>query len=329
MRPLVASGVVAAVIVLLVVLGAFASDLLLSDTSSAYALDAEPGDYLQVDGVVTEVSEGDEGLRFLINSEGGQIFVDVTEDTAVLQDDQVIDAGLVKVGQRLAVSGLVNDHRRIGAAVLSIQGDGDSAPTDVQVDERNDIDGPVVGHVVLVKFDRSHHDRGQLILRLPDGKVVAYAVNGETLADFITDEGFAPGSEVTLGRGLGGNDRFSITPSRHRGDPCEEPFGQRDFHGQETFCGIVMSRDANLVELQTRDGVVSVEVVRDTNIIVLVLSGLTREEAFASDAIVGHGVQVTGHERADTFIAGQLVVGPKADRLPPPAGDQPPSSDRR
>ena len=85
MRPLAVTGVAAGV-VLLVVAAFLGSDLLLSDTSSAYALDADPGDYVQIDGVVTEVSDGDDGLRLRLESDGGYIEIELSDTKGAAQE---------------------------------------------------------------------------------------------------------------------------------------------------------------------------------------------------------------------------------------------------
>ena len=153
-RPVAAIGSVAAVLVLVAVT-VFASDVLLSDTSSAYALEAEPGDYVQIDGVVTEVEEGDDGPRVRVESDGGFIEVDLSGDTSILEDDAVLDAGSIRVGQLLAVAGQVNDHRRVQAAVLTVRGEGgDDHPAPRKPEDAGPIDAPLIGEIIFVRFDR-------------------------------------------------------------------------------------------------------------------------------------------------------------------------------
>jgi hypothetical protein len=147
-----------------------------------------------------------------------------------------------------------------------------------------------------------------------DGTVVAVPITGQTLADFVSGEGFAPGAGVRLSPD---GDAIVIVPEAPRGDPCQSPPGIRDRQNQETICGVLLSRDGATLELQTPDGVRTVRLLRDAHIHVLEASGLTLADLAEGDAAVGHGIQVTGHVRGDFFLVGLVIVGPEVDGAAP------------
>lgn len=326
MRPLAATGV-AAVVVVLVVVAFIGSDLIVSDTSTALALEVDPGDYLQVDGVVTEVTEGENGPRIRLETEAGFIELELSDDTSVLQDDAPISIRDVHVGQQLAVTGLVNAERRVRAAILSVRAEEGDAPTKVKVDEAKNIGDSFVGEVILINFG-SDLEPGSVMVRRPDGGVVTFEVEPEELANFVRSEGFGPGAEVRMTHAGEGRDEFVFAPLRPAVDRCEQPRGFTDRQGLETICGILLSQEGSALTLQTVDGVRTVHMVPDARIEVPRFSGVTRAEVLEADGAIGHAIQVMGHDRDGEFIVGFVIVGPEQN-LPEPRDDRQPEDDRR
>jgi len=324
MRPLAATGVAAAVVVLVVV--AFVGgDLIGSGTSTALALEVDPGDYLQVEGVVTEVTEGEDGPRIRLETEAGFIELDLSVDTSVLHDARAMGIRDVRVGQRLSVAGLVNEQRRVRAAVLSVRAEDGDAPQKVQVDEAKNLGDSFVGDIVAVRFDKTQRS-GTVLVRLPDGKVTKFVLEGAQLAGFISGQGFGPGASVRLTHT---GDGFVIAPIERAGDRCELPPGTLDRLGQETICGILLAQEGLNLTLRTIDGVIELKLVRDAHIQVSEASGVTLQEVLEQGGAIGHGILVTGHKRGDVFIVGIVIVGPVVE-LPPDRDDsRPPPSDRR
>ena len=140
-------------------------------------------------------------------------------------------------------------------------------------------------------------------------------ITGPVLAGFVSGEGFAPGANVRL---TADGDGVAIAPVDQRPEACERPPGLRDRQGQETLCGVLLSREGATLRLAVPDGEMTVQLLREAHIHVLADSGITLEEVREGDAAVGHGVQVTGHKRGDAFLVGLVIIGPEMDGPPPP-----------
>ena len=318
-RPLAAAGVAAGVVVLAVV-GVLGSDLLFSDASSAYALEADPGDFVQIDGVVIGVTDGDDGPRIRLESEAGYIDIDLSDETSIVDDSEKIDPSAVRVGQRLAVAGLVNDHRRLGATTMSVQAADAPRPGPIEVDHDDVSDKGIQGNIVAVRINK---DRGvaKVTVRRSDGKVATVDVDVDMAVSFIGSHGFGPGVDVELTRGEDGHGA-SVKPLHQldRDDPCERSRGILDSLDRETICGVLEASRWPELKLLTLDGVLKVRLLPEVQILIVGENGFTPFEWLEADVPIGHGLRITGTRRGEDFLASVVIIEPWIDLPPSPAG---------
>ena len=314
-----------AVIALVVVGGLVGNQVLFQGVETAAAL--VPGDYAQVQGVVTSVSNENGKQTVHVDSGLGGIDIDISDSTSVVYEENASDLSAVKPGATVLVGGLVVNNRLIAARTLALSSAASAAtaPRLLKFKELKELKDGLQGHVVTFSLAPDgvrarvlvETDSGESFLVIVDGrsaerllklerslgvKVSVTALVAGVFSLQVTDQG-APPPPVTRPAGVGG----TVTPPGAQAAPASPSLLKVN--------GIITARDGNVFSVQTRNGPASIVVTADTRIF-LGESGLTIIAVRNGDSAIGHSVQVQGGiERASGKIrADTVVVGPKLTR---------------
>ncbi|GAB4322115.1 MAG: hypothetical protein Kow0010_02720 [Dehalococcoidia bacterium] len=290
-----------------------------SDTQSAYASELDPGDYVQIEGVVTRVQDG-EAPRLAVQSQFGTIEVELDEVTSLVdEDDRSADLSAVAPGRRVIVSGLVDRHHRVRAATLALSAAGVQPPPRMDFERPRDLPSGV--QATILWFSQSEDGReGKLAVETADGRRLVVRVDAESIAGLLHRHPAGPGVVVELFRPAGAPEgvfaiRFSSPPPEpDAGLHCGRQAGRLHL---VNVCGVVVERDDARLRVQTREGVIDVGLRRDTRFVLGPGSGLTIRDLRDPQAGVGHFVAIAGGPaRGDgTIMADIVIVGSEAPAL--------------
>lgn len=272
---------------------------LFGDVDTATASVIEPGDYVQLEGVV---GDDQDGGSVPLATGFGQLQLSVDSETSVRLDGSAVDGGAIEAGDEVVVSGIAREGGHIAARTIVIAGRG--APEPGQAD-----------------FERLDEFREGL-----EGSVVAFALaaDGETarvLLEGAQGHRFLVEVDATSAHGLLGQsspalgaavrvlppERARVFSLEARGDHDGEDHGHP---GPAGIRGLVTGADGNVMTVRTGRGAIEVEVSDRTRIIT------TRSDIdisnLAEDAkpAVGHGVAVSGaQDTGGRLLADVVVVG--------------------
>ena len=171
-------------LVLLLVVAVAGGRPFFSDTQSAYASELEPGDYVQIEGVVTRVRDG-ETPRLAVQSQFGTIEVDLDEVTSLVgEDDQPADLSAVASGRRVIVSGLVDRDHRVRAATIALSAAGVQPPPRRDFERPRELP-PGVQATILWFSQSEDGGEGKLAVETPEGRRLVVRVDAESIAGLL------------------------------------------------------------------------------------------------------------------------------------------------
>ncbi len=303
----------AAAIGVLAVGALFVSQAVLSETPSANAQVLMPGDYVQVQGVVSEATgEGDVRHLQLQSEFDDRLEVDLSADTGLAGGSGTTVANLKK-GDLLLIGGVVGKDRRILARTVATASSPGQPPPHGDFRELRNLRPDLKGRVVTftVAPDGSH---GVVLLEGVDGQRYLVRVDGKSAAALLDRNATAVGSNVQIAPGNNPKE----APFSLRVGAAPPPLGDQQ-PSRPAFAdlrGVIVGREGNVLQVETPRGTVAVIVRADTHIL-LGESGLTIEAFRHGDAtIIGHGIVVSGGlDKATGRMKADVVgIGPKVTR---------------
>lgn len=306
-------------LVLLLVVALAGGRPFFSDTQSAYASELDPGDYVQIEGVVTRVRDG-ETPRLAVQSEFGTIEVDLDEVTSLVdENDQPAELTALAAGRRVIVSGLVDRDHRVRAATLALLAGEVQPPRPVDFERPHELPAGVIATIVW--FSQSEDGtRGKLAVETRDGRRLVVDVDAASIAGLLHRHSAGPGVVVELFQPPEAPPgvfaiRFSEPPPEpDAGLHCGRPASDR--HYLLNVCGVVIERDDGRLRVETREGVLDVGLRRGTRFVLGPDSGLRLADLRDPEAGIGHFVAISGGPaRDDGIIMADIVVVGKAARI--------------
>jgi hypothetical protein len=305
----------------------------LSEPTSAYAQVVEPGDYVQVEGVVLETSDGALSLKSAL----GDVDVELHDSTTVVDADTAQEVSTLEPGDRVLVSGIAGRGRKLVAQTLAVGGDsGEPAPRVITFKQLERLRPNLEGQVITYTIS-SDGTRGAVLIDAGDGERFLVHVDGASAAQLLARASTALGQRVRVVEESGiTSGTFTLElPVLPPTDPTTIPGDQRPGAGTDrarpglaSVKGVVTNVEVRaatnsdrilegLVTVQTLRGPVQV-VVRLTTRILPGESGLTPGAGLRGEA-TGHTISVSGGIDTETgqVVADVIVMGPKLER---PAG---------
>lgn len=332
-RGLVLSGAAVAIGVLAVI-AVSGSQLLLSDTETASAQVLSPDDYVQVQGVVKDVSTSGDTRTVTLDSELDAVRVTLNAETSVVDEDSTVEVSTIKAGDQLLVGGVVGSNRQVTANTVAVSKARATAPKVIKLKKLGKLVPNLEGRVALLAVSKDGTN-ANVLFDAADGQrylVKVDARTAETLVRLNSALGarvrLLPGDNtrdgvfaLTLTDGTGGSptpERTSTpapspSPTRVAGGAIRPDAGESA--GKPTFVtvrGIVVAREANVLQVLTLRGRVAVA-VRPATRRFWGESGIGANETGNPDVVIGHTVSVTGgvDSRTGRVVADTIVVGPR------------------
>lgn len=286
------------------------------DTASAQVL--TPGDYVQLEGVVSATTDGGVTLATAF----GDLGVDVSPATSVLANASTIDASALKAGDAVLVSGVVSAGQgstahRVTASTVAVSPARATPPRQLTIKQLRDAHPDLSGKVVT--FTLGPNGNGRVLIETADGRRLLVPVNATSAARLLSlsvvlgatvevqerqDDAYSLDIPTPPG---GSNPTGPARPTA--GAQPEAPAPGAPVHIQ----GVALGRAGLLLEVQTRRGPAIVRIARHTRVL-LADSGLLPGEFDRGERISGHTVAVTGgiDKATGQVIADLIVVGPLA-----------------
>ena len=326
---------------LLVLGGFFARSVLFTGAETAQAF--EPGDYVELEGVVLDASGADGRQGFTVASEFNDVKVDIAQDTSVTDAAAPADAASIAQGTSVTVAGIVDEAGHVVARSVAVSLKAQPRPRRITFKELRDRRPDLTGKVITFALSQDGQ-KGRVLLAATDGERFLVNVDGKSLAALLSLS-TALGAQVIVAQDAGqARDLFRLsaveaatatpaatvistataappapsaaatTPARRT--PGVEPKAPAARGGSARLTGVVTGRDANVVTVQTKDGPRQVVVSRDTRIL-LGDSGLLREHILSgAETVLGHVVSAAGalDKATGRLKADVLIVGPMAAR---------------
>jgi len=292
----VAAGIVA-VILLVVSQGA------LDNTETALAEVLQPGDYVQLDGVISEDSgDGDERVVTVL-TEFGMVRLSFSSETAVVSGDAGPPPSRFRSGDTVTLSGNVANDRSVKAQTVAFMSQGGQPPERLRPRDLDRLATEVNGRVVALAVSRDGSE-GRVLLDAGGGEFYVATVDSESVSRLITASTHAPGATVSLTSMPGAGPRvFSLTVNM---EPPARP-------GMDGLRGVIVGKNADVLEIESPRGTFNAVITPGTRII-LVHSGLDREAFMAPGGGIGHEVVIVGPVKGDTAVADVVAVGPLTTR---------------
>jgi hypothetical protein len=291
------------------------------ETAAAFS----PGDYVQLEGVVSAATGTGADRQLDVSSDIGNVSVDVTKDTSVVDETSATDASAIVQGAPVVVGGVVGKDRRIAANTLALSAaQGVVKPLKVAFKELRDLKAGLQGKVVTFALSPDG-SRAAVVIETKTGERLLVHVDGKS-AEKLLNLATALGATVNVLRPVeGSGGLFSLTlnsePPEPSGPPATAAPGkpQRPDAGQSagrpalvSVRGVITARQGNVIQVQTRTGPLTV-VARLTTRILPGDSGLTREGIAKGESVVGHVAVISGGLEPATgrVIADVIVLGQK------------------
>jgi hypothetical protein len=277
------------------------------ETASALEVDH----YVQLEGVVSEATNG---TVIVQAPDIGDLQVALGAETAVTAADGTTTSAL-KRGDTVLISGVVTSKRAIAATNVAVAPAGQEPPG---ADERK---------IPLLKEFRAGLEGNISVLSLsPDGRqarVVILTANGRVLVavdpasmdQFLSAPNGGVGARVRVVTGTNlprGVFRLEVV---ERQQPPQGGEARPQF---ENIRGVVVGRNLNVLQVRTDRGVIPV-VVRPLTSIRFGESGLTPDDIRAGESVIGYEVAITGNadvENSRRVVASIIVVLGKAPARP-------------
>ncbi len=329
-RGLALSGAAVA-IGLLAVVALFGSQALLSNTDTASAQVLSADDYVQVQGVVRSSTTNGDQRTVALDSPVGLVQVTLASDTSVVDDQNAVDASTIKPGDQLLIGGVALNNHAIAAHTVAVSQPTNAALRRVKLKALTKLLPNLEGKVSLLTISKDG-SKARVLIDAPNGN--SYIVNIDVAAaeELLRLSSTALGAQVRVNAGA--NVKTAIfalaltspaptsartaTPDAPR-SPASAGAKRPDASaagGKPSFVsvkGVITGRAGPLFQIETRDGVLTIQVRAETRRLVG-NSGLTRADIGNPDSVIGHLVTVTGglDPKTGRVIADLVVVGPKA-----------------
>ncbi len=291
--------------------------LAFSSPTAAYAQMVDPGDYVQVEGVVEDSADG----AFKLKSELGTVEVELSDTTALVDAETAEDLSTLRAGDRVLVGGIAGQGRKLAAQTVALsQSPGGTAPKVINFRQlkmlRADLEGQVVTYTIS-----NDGTRGAVLIEAANGDRFLVQVDGKSAEQLLARASTALGQRVKVQQGSGTTSgTFSLEIPTADSPPPEGTAG-----AFVTVRGVVMSVESSsspgarrildgTAVIQTLRGPVTV-VVRASARVFPGESGLTPGAGSRGEA-TGHTVVVTGgiDRKTGNVIADAIVMGPKLER---------------
>ena len=305
----------AAAIAILGVAAIFAVLLMGGGVETAAAQVLTPGDYVQIEGVVTATGaagEG-EGQTVVIDSELGPVEVAINDLTSVIDGEAPSGTAGLKKGARVLVAGVVEANAprqiRIAARTLALA-TGDvlgTSPKTVVVQRLRAPHAAIVGQVVAFTLSPDGL-RGQVVVETADGRRYAAHLDAPSIQQLVTSANVL-GARVELTGSGGGADTFALsiaTPSSP-GSTSTPVAGQAKPRLVEVR-GTFVSREGPVFTIETAAGPREVLVQPDTRIVAgqsgIVIAALRRGELPPGTILTVSG----GIDRASGRVIADVIL---------------------
>lgn len=337
-RGLQLTGLATAIGVLMLVV-LFAAQNARDTTESALAQVLDEGDYAQVYGTVSSVSGEGDSRTFFVSSEYGDLEVAADSGTSVVESNELHDLASIQPGTNLLIAGLVGRDRIILAQTLAFAGAESTPVAEARTTAAELTRTPpdsFMGKIGLMTL--AEDGLGAKVVVLADDRTrYVVRISRANAGLLIAGANRILGADVTLTRATESGERFYIarlagsdsTPGR--GTPTPEapedetttaaeatrrtnaatatPDSANGFSRME---GVIVSRDGNVLVVQTAAGNVRV-VIRTQTQIILDEAGISVADFRRGETVIGHTLVVQGGIERVTgrFIADVVLVGPK------------------
>lgn len=306
----------------LVLVGAILWQVAFSSPTSAYAQMVEPGDYVQVEGVVKESSSG----QLELQSELGSVDVELSDATALVDAEAAGDVSTLKAGDRVLVAGIAGGGRKLLAQTVALsQSSGEPAPKVITFKQlerlRPDLEGQIVTYTLA-----SDGTRGAVLIETEGGERFLVRVDGKSVEQLLSRASTALGQRVAVREGSGlTSGTFSLEVMSAAGPGAPATPSPTEMTRFARVAGVVTSVVPSATSAAGRiiDGTVTIQTLRGPVTVIVrpnarVLpgdSGLTLGAGGRGEA-TGHTIVVTGgiDKKTGNVIADVIVMGPKLER---------------
>lgn len=305
---------VAAAVALVAVVALFAWQAAFQGTSTAAAL--EPGEYVELQGVVGSTS-GEGGATLLaLQSALGTYRISIDGETSVLEGETTVPGGSVRAGDAVLVGGVVGKDGRIVARTIARSNEQQAKPEVVTFKALKRIEGAMEARVVT--FALRSDGRARLFVETPAGKrfvVLADRASAQRLLGIAATQG----TRVQIGASAEGTTLASVQVAGATAAGATPASGASSGRPQLSLVrisGVVIAREPVGLRVATDHGPVIVRIGLGTRILAGE-SGLTLDAILRrTDTAIGHTVSVSGglEPRTGVVIADVLSIGPKAPK---------------
>ena len=335
-RGLALSGAAVA-IGLLAAVALFGSQALLSSTETASAQVLSPDDYVQLQGIVQSTTTNGDVRTVNLDSALGHVQVTLSAETSVVDEQNAVDPGTIKAGDQLLVGGVAVNNHAVTAHTVALSQQAKTAPRQVKLKALSKLVPNLEGRVSLLSIAKDG-SKARVLIDARNGDRYVVNVDVATAEALVGLASTALGTEVRVDAATDAkqaNFRLAVT-SPQASSPVPErtvtpeprptptvagaspPVKRPDASaaaGKASFVtvrGVMTSRNGILFQLETKDGVVTVQLRPETRRLIAE-SGFTRAEVGNPDAVIGHSVMVTGglDPKTGRVIADLVVVGPR------------------
>lgn len=297
------SGVALAVVAVLaiVVLRPFSSP----ETASALEID----DYVQLEGVVSETSDGFVTVQA---PDIGDLEVALSAETSVTTADGAA-AGDLSRGDSVLVSGVVTDKRAIKATNVAVSKNQAAPPpgSERKLSLLKDLRPGLEGRISVLSLSPDGRE-GRVVILTPSGGRILVPVAPASMDQFLASEESGIGVAVRVEEGASPSDGlFELSIIERDGPATQRPQFQN-------VRGVVVGRNMNVLQVRTDRGVIPV-VLRPLTSVRFGQSGLTPEDLRGGETVVGYEISIAGNpEGAESrrLIASLIVVVGKAPDRP-------------
>lgn len=329
------------VVALVAVVGA---QVLTNDVGTAEAQVLTPGDYVQVQGVVSSATASGDTLDLKIQSAFGDLLVDVGQDTSIVDDAQAQDSSSLKEGDTVLVGGVVGKDLRVRAQTLALAGKAQPAPVRAAIKRLTALRLELVGRVLT--FTLAPDGKGKVLIEAANGEWYLVPVDARSVQKLLERANVLGATVRVTPAGVGAATGFALdvgpqpspaapsvsatapaaptaaggtpvrptpAPAVSGSQPARPDAGAGDGEPSlVSISGVILSREANVLRVQTERGVVRVRIKADT-IVLVGESGLTVESVRKGETVIGHTIRVHGglDVRTGAVVADTIVVGPK------------------
>jgi hypothetical protein len=289
----------------------------------------EPGDYAQVEGVVTDVRATATGHVVRVASAIGEIEVETSDSTSVVDEEAAVGIQAVERGSPVVVAGVVGENRRIAATALAISRQRGEAPVRSALRRLTGAQEGLAGSIVALSLPAGQAE-ARVVVRTADGRQYLVVADADSVARLLqARRPLGAAVRVAAGRpGLFSVELVDAAPPEPAPtvDPAiTAPPGRPDAPEPEatrpaapatvSIEGLVLLGEPGRIVVLTRRGRVTVE-MPETARILPAASGILPELALLGDPLVGRLVVVRGGlDAAGAVVADVVVIGREAGEI--------------